>query len=177
MLILHCQHCLSLWVPFPRCVCGCAIALWPLNVSQRHLRRACRAARGSSWDRGIAVPPLHWSGNEVGHAAAGTAQEKTDPSPSPPRPRLPSARSDIYGERCCILGGVHGAVESLFRRYTRDGMRSVLRRKLPERGGGRRGRGRGHRLAHRPPARCLCHCMHAASHVLLTTPASHTVAC
>ena len=31
--------------------------------------------------------------------------------------------SDIYGERCCILGGVHGAVESLFRRYTRNGMR------------------------------------------------------
>lgn len=31
-------------------------------------------------------------------------------------------KSDIYGERCCILGGVHGAVESLFRRYTRQGM-------------------------------------------------------
>jgi hypothetical protein len=34
--------------------------------------------------------------------------------------------SDIYGERCCILGGVHGAVESLFRRYTRNGMRLVV---------------------------------------------------
>lgn len=31
-------------------------------------------------------------------------------------------KSDIYGERCCILGGVHGAVESLFRRYVRQGM-------------------------------------------------------
>ena len=30
--------------------------------------------------------------------------------------------SDIYGERCCILGGVHAVVESLFRRYVRDGM-------------------------------------------------------
>jgi ketol-acid reductoisomerase len=28
-------------------------------------------------------------------------------------------KSDIYGERCVILGGVHGIVESLFRRYTR----------------------------------------------------------
>ena len=33
--------------------------------------------------------------------------------------------SDIYGERCVILGGVHGVVESLFRRYTRNGMRSA----------------------------------------------------
>lgn len=31
-------------------------------------------------------------------------------------------KSDIYGERCVILGGVHGVVESLFRRYTRQGM-------------------------------------------------------
>ena len=38
--------------------------------------------------------------------------------------RLPR-RSDIYGERCVILGGVHGVVESLFRRYTREGMRCV----------------------------------------------------
>jgi ketol-acid reductoisomerase len=30
-------------------------------------------------------------------------------------------KSDIYGERCVILGGVHGIVESLFRRYTRQG--------------------------------------------------------
>lgn len=30
-------------------------------------------------------------------------------------------KSDIYGERCVILGGVHGVVESLFRRYTRQG--------------------------------------------------------
>ena len=39
--------------------------------------------------------------------------------------RPPAARhcSDIYGERCVILGGVHGVVESLFRRYTREGMR------------------------------------------------------
>lgn len=33
--------------------------------------------------------------------------------------------SDIYGERCVILGGVHGVVESLFRRFTRQGMRSA----------------------------------------------------
>ena len=26
-------------------------------------------------------------------------------------------KSDIYGERCIILGAVHGIVESLFRRY------------------------------------------------------------
>lgn len=31
-------------------------------------------------------------------------------------------RSDIYGERCVILGGVHGVVESLFRRYVAEGM-------------------------------------------------------
>lgn len=31
-------------------------------------------------------------------------------------------RSDIYGERCCILGAVHGVVESLFRRYVAEGM-------------------------------------------------------
>ncbi|KFM23718.1 Ketol-acid reductoisomerase, chloroplastic [Auxenochlorella protothecoides] len=31
-------------------------------------------------------------------------------------------RSDIYGERCVILGGVHGVVESLFRRYVAQGM-------------------------------------------------------
>eukprot|EP00884_Botryococcus_braunii_P007184 jgi/Botrbrau1/16467/Bobra.0142s0061.1 len=31
-------------------------------------------------------------------------------------------KSDIYGERCIILGGVHGIVESLFRRYVREGM-------------------------------------------------------
>lgn len=36
--------------------------------------------------------------------------------------RAPLPRSDIYGERCCILGGVHAVVESLFRRYTRGGM-------------------------------------------------------
>jgi len=31
-------------------------------------------------------------------------------------------RSDIYGERGILLGAVHGIVESLFRRYTREGM-------------------------------------------------------
>uniref|UniRef100_A0A061RVA1 Acetohydroxy-acid reductoisomerase n=1 Tax=Tetraselmis sp. GSL018 TaxID=582737 RepID=A0A061RVA1_9CHLO len=31
-------------------------------------------------------------------------------------------KSDIYGERCCILGGVHGVVESLFQRYVSLGM-------------------------------------------------------
>lgn len=34
-------------------------------------------------------------------------------------------RSDIYGERCILLGAVHGMVEGLFRRFTRQGMRSV----------------------------------------------------
>lgn len=34
-------------------------------------------------------------------------------------------RSDIYGERCILLGGVHGMVEGLFRRYVRQGMRFV----------------------------------------------------
>jgi ketol-acid reductoisomerase len=32
-------------------------------------------------------------------------------------------KSDIYGERCILLGAVHGMVEALFRRYTRAGMR------------------------------------------------------
>ena len=32
-------------------------------------------------------------------------------------------KSDIYGERCILLGAVHGMVEGLFRRYTRQGMR------------------------------------------------------
>mmetsp|Transcript_4512 Transcript_4512/g.11758 ORF Transcript_4512/g.11758 Transcript_4512/m.11758 type:complete len:603 (+) Transcript_4512:65-1873(+) len=31
-------------------------------------------------------------------------------------------KSDIYGERCIILGAVHGIVESLFRRYVAQGM-------------------------------------------------------
>mmetsp|Transcript_34561 Transcript_34561/g.87391 ORF Transcript_34561/g.87391 Transcript_34561/m.87391 type:complete len:555 (-) Transcript_34561:523-2187(-) len=31
-------------------------------------------------------------------------------------------KSDIYGERCILLGAVHGMVEALFRRYTRQGM-------------------------------------------------------
>mmetsp|Transcript_9068 Transcript_9068/g.12899 ORF Transcript_9068/g.12899 Transcript_9068/m.12899 type:complete len:534 (+) Transcript_9068:81-1682(+) len=31
-------------------------------------------------------------------------------------------KSDIYGERGILLGAVHGIVESLFRRYVRDGM-------------------------------------------------------
>lgn len=35
-------------------------------------------------------------------------------------------RSDIYGERCILLGGVHGMVEGLFRRYVRQGMRCVI---------------------------------------------------
>ena len=32
-------------------------------------------------------------------------------------------QSDIYGERCILLGAVHGVVEGLFRRYMRQGMR------------------------------------------------------
>lgn len=32
-------------------------------------------------------------------------------------------RSDIYGERCVLLGAVHGMVEGLFTRYVRHGMR------------------------------------------------------
>lgn len=35
-------------------------------------------------------------------------------------------RSDIYGERAVLLGAVHGIVESLYRRFTREGMRWVL---------------------------------------------------
>jgi len=31
-------------------------------------------------------------------------------------------KSDIYGERCILLGAVHGIVECLFRRYTKQGM-------------------------------------------------------
>eukprot|EP00217_Crustomastix_stigmatica_P013448 CAMPEP_0183792958 /NCGR_PEP_ID=MMETSP0803_2-20130417/2901_1 /TAXON_ID=195967 /ORGANISM="Crustomastix stigmata, Strain CCMP3273" /LENGTH=562 /DNA_ID=CAMNT_0026037327 /DNA_START=75 /DNA_END=1763 /DNA_ORIENTATION=- len=31
-------------------------------------------------------------------------------------------RSDIFGERCILLGGVHGICESLYRRYTAEGM-------------------------------------------------------
>jgi ketol-acid reductoisomerase len=31
-------------------------------------------------------------------------------------------KSDIYGERCILLGAVHGMVEALFRRFTRQGM-------------------------------------------------------
>ena len=32
-------------------------------------------------------------------------------------------KSDIYGECAILLGAVHGMVESLFRRYTEQGMR------------------------------------------------------
>lgn len=35
-------------------------------------------------------------------------------------------RSDIYGERCILLGAVHGMVESLFVRFIRDGMRCIF---------------------------------------------------
>lgn len=35
-------------------------------------------------------------------------------------------RSDIYGERCILLGAVHGMVEGLYRRFTRQGMRYAL---------------------------------------------------
>ena len=31
-------------------------------------------------------------------------------------------RSDIYGERCILLGAVHGMVEGLFRRFRHHGM-------------------------------------------------------
>ena len=31
-------------------------------------------------------------------------------------------RSDIYGERCILLGAVHGMVEGLFRRFRHQGM-------------------------------------------------------
>jgi ketol-acid reductoisomerase len=31
-------------------------------------------------------------------------------------------RSDIFGERCILLGAVHGIIESLFRRYESLGM-------------------------------------------------------
>ena len=31
-------------------------------------------------------------------------------------------KSDIYGERCILLGAVHGMVEGLYRRYTAQGM-------------------------------------------------------
>jgi ketol-acid reductoisomerase len=31
-------------------------------------------------------------------------------------------RSDIFGERCILLGGLHGIAESLWRRYTAQGM-------------------------------------------------------
>jgi hypothetical protein len=34
--------------------------------------------------------------------------------------------SDIYGERAVLLGAVHGIVESLFRRFVRQGMRWVI---------------------------------------------------
>jgi ketol-acid reductoisomerase len=34
-------------------------------------------------------------------------------------------KSDIYGERAILLGAVHGMVEGLFRRYIRQGARSV----------------------------------------------------
>ena len=32
-------------------------------------------------------------------------------------------KSDIYGERCILLGAVHGMAEGLFRRFVRQGMR------------------------------------------------------
>lgn len=35
-------------------------------------------------------------------------------------------RSDIYGERCILLGAVHGMVEGLFERFVRQGMRCVF---------------------------------------------------
>lgn len=31
-------------------------------------------------------------------------------------------KSDIFGERCILLGGVHGMIEALFRRYVQQGM-------------------------------------------------------
>jgi len=43
-------------------------------------------------------------------------------------------RSDIYGERCVLLGAVHGMVEGLFTRYVRQGMRCAIIRSRREKG-------------------------------------------
>ena len=84
---------------------------------QRHLWRARGAAGRGARHCGVALPPLCAPGHEV---------RLTPPPTEPARPAA-AARpcSDIYGERCVILGGVHGVVESLFRRFTRQGMRSA----------------------------------------------------
>ena len=52
-------------------------------------------------------------GGEGSTPARTPAHTRPHPSPLPPPPPP--------GERCVILGGVHGVVESLFRRYTRQG--------------------------------------------------------
>ena len=52
---------------------------------------------------------------------AGRQLQRLTPLAAPPLPpRPPLFRSDIYGERGILLGAVHGIVESLFRRYTRQ---------------------------------------------------------
>lgn len=46
----------------------------------------------------------------------------SSPSPAAATTLESEYKSDIYGERCILLGAVHGMSEALFRRYTRMGM-------------------------------------------------------
>jgi hypothetical protein len=51
---------------------------------------------------------MRWDGTGWDHRAATTLESEY--------------RSDIFGERGVLLGGVHGIVESLYTRYTGQGM-------------------------------------------------------
>lgn len=80
--------------------------------------QAIRRASGlPQWRQMLLLPLQHHCGKiETALKAAASAGRAATTLES-------EYKSDIYGERCILLGGVHGMVEGLFRRYVRQGMR------------------------------------------------------
>ena len=60
--------------------------------------------------------------NLLNAATAPLNARSSSPSPAAATTLESEYKSDIYGERCILLGAVHGMSEALFRRYTRMGM-------------------------------------------------------
>jgi ketol-acid reductoisomerase len=91
---------------------------------RRALQRTSQSGGPSLWGHPLPLvsshPPRSWSyaWSYAGHkrvtsntrSHAGTTLES-------------EYKSDIYGERCILLGAVHGMAEGLFRRFVRQGMR------------------------------------------------------
>lgn len=80
----------------------------------------CNPAQGACMRRGQLACRQH------SPARRGPASQQQGRRLRPAGRRSLGTRSDIYGERAVLLGAVHGIVESLFRRFVRQGMRQVL---------------------------------------------------